>query len=148
MLLCDHVAVAEGKLYINGGGWNITGPEPSPSGIAIYLEVPWTHTNRPIRFKLSLLHEDGQPVMHSTPVGQQPLVIQAEFEVGRPPGTKEGTPIPLAVPINLPAFPLEPDQGFYWEAEVDGSTQADWHLSFRTRPGRVSPADPTALPPT
>ena len=31
MLLCDHATVAEGKLYINGAGWSVTGPEPSPS---------------------------------------------------------------------------------------------------------------------
>ena len=37
MLLADSAQAVEGKLYILGGGWNITGPEPSPSGIAIYI---------------------------------------------------------------------------------------------------------------
>jgi hypothetical protein len=35
MLLADAAQVAEGKLYILGGGRNIIGPEPSSSAVAI-----------------------------------------------------------------------------------------------------------------
>jgi len=41
MLLCDSAQVADGKLYILGGGWSVTGPQPVPSAVAIKLEVDW-----------------------------------------------------------------------------------------------------------
>ena len=31
MLLCDAAQVADGKLYVLGGGWSMTGPDPVPS---------------------------------------------------------------------------------------------------------------------
>jgi hypothetical protein len=133
MILCDYVAVADGKLYISGGGWTITGPTPVPSGIAVLVEVPWTKANRQIPLRLRLLHEDGKPVAEHTPVGPRGVEMGATFEVGRPPGIPEGTPLPMALPVNLPPLPLPPGQGFYWKAELDGETREDWRLSFRTR---------------
>jgi hypothetical protein len=147
MLLCDHVAVADGKLYINGGGWTVTGPIPSPSGIAVLMEVPWNLTNQKIDFKLRLLHEDGQPVTQLNPVGSStPIEVGAQLEVGRPAGVVEGTALPVPMPISLPPLILPPGQGFYWEAEINGEKREDWRLSFRTREMPRSPTDPTALP--
>jgi hypothetical protein len=59
MMLCDHAAVAEGKLFVSGGGWGLIGPAPSPSAIAILIEVPWDQTNRKVVFSLSLHSADG-----------------------------------------------------------------------------------------
>lgn len=146
LILCDHVAAADGKLYVSGGGWNITGPEPSPSGIAVLIEVPWNQTNRKIPLRLRLLHEDGQPVMQPTPVGPQPLQLEASIEVGRPAGVVEGSPLPVPLAINLPPLVLTPGHGFYWEAEVAGEKREDWRLSFRTRPLPTSSSDPTSIP--
>src|SRR4029077_19300015 len=33
MLLADFAQVADGKLTVVGGGWSLTGPEPTPFGI-------------------------------------------------------------------------------------------------------------------
>jgi hypothetical protein len=41
MLLADAAQVSEGKLNVLGGGWSVTGPNPTPSAIAIYIQVPW-----------------------------------------------------------------------------------------------------------
>ena len=35
ILLADAAQAAEGKLYVLGGGWSITGPDPSPMALAI-----------------------------------------------------------------------------------------------------------------
>ena len=35
MLLCDGAQVADGKLFVLGGGWSLTGPDPMPSAIAM-----------------------------------------------------------------------------------------------------------------
>ena len=39
MLLCDSAQVADGKLYILGGGWSMTGPDPVPSAVALKIDV-------------------------------------------------------------------------------------------------------------
>ena len=30
MMLCDAAQVSDGKLYVLGGGWSMTGPDPVP----------------------------------------------------------------------------------------------------------------------
>jgi hypothetical protein len=80
-VLCDYAVVADGKLYISGGGWNITGPDPSPSAVALLFEVPWDRTNTKIRFTVELLTTDEQPVMQPGPLGAQRPV---KAEGGRP----------------------------------------------------------------
>src|SRR4051812_16597967 len=103
MLLADAAQAVEGKLYILGGGWSVTGPEPTPSAVALYLQVPWDETNIRHEFHLDLVDSDGEPVEVETQAGErQPVVISGGFEVGRPAGTKPGTPIdmPLAIGIS------------------------------------------------
>ena len=41
MLLCDAAQVADGKLFVLGGGWSLTGPDPMPSAIALKIDVGW-----------------------------------------------------------------------------------------------------------
>src|SRR4029450_7500344 len=94
ILLADSAQVAAGKLYILGGGWSITGPEPAPGALAIKIEVPWNESNRRHRLRLALLDADGHPVMAPGEPGG-PLEIIGDFEVGRPPGLMPGTPIDL-----------------------------------------------------
>ena len=149
-MLCDHVAVADGKLYINGGGWNITGPDAAPSGIAVLIEVPWNKTNRQIPLRIRLLHEDGDAVTQASPAGSAPVEVGAEVEVGRPAGLPPGSPLLVPLAVNLPPIPLPAGHGYVWQAELDGESDADWRLPFRTREApqaaRPGPTDPTALP--
>ena len=60
MMLCDSAQVAEGKLYILGGGWSVTGPDATPSAIAIKLDVDWHEADRPHHWELYLENADGQ----------------------------------------------------------------------------------------
>lgn len=87
LILADHCDAVNGKLYINGGGWNtLTLPElPVPYGFAIgiTIDVDWNETNR--RHDLEL-HVEGPDGEH---LGDAPL--SAQFEQGRPPGTPPGT---------------------------------------------------------
>ena len=62
-LLADFAQVADGKLTVVGGGWSLTGPEPTPFGIAILVHVPWDQANRRHTLRLELVDADGQPVM-------------------------------------------------------------------------------------
>src|SRR4051794_8751417 len=102
LLLADSAQVADGKLYILGGGWNITGPTPVPLALAILVEIPWDRTNERHRLRLELLDADGQPVTVPQPDGTEvPLVVEGEFEVGRPTGLRPGAPINFPFAVNL-----------------------------------------------
>lgn len=132
MILCDFAQASEGKLNILGGGWSIRG-ENTPMSIAIKIEVPWTESNRQHKWQLALHDADGQPVEVETPVGPQPVRFSAPFELGRPPGLPEGTPLDLPIAVNLGSIPLPPAARFEWRLEVDDVSQPAWHLSFLTR---------------
>jgi hypothetical protein len=133
MLLADSAQAVEGKLYILGGGWNITGPDPTASAIAVYIEVPWDLTNMRHQWKLELVDSDGQPILVPTPMGEQPLVLQGEFEVGRPAGVTPGTGLGVPLAINLGPIPLASAGRFEWRLTIDGQTEDNWRQAFSTR---------------
>ena len=91
MLLADYAQVADGKLTVVGGGWSLTGPEPTPFGIAILVHVPWDQANRRHTLRLELVDADGAPVTMPGDErgGGRPVVFldDIEFEVGGPPGS-------------------------------------------------------------
>lgn len=122
MLLCDAAESIGGKLYILGGGWSQVQPPPGVPlnmALAIKLSIPWDQTNRPIGVRAVLLNEDGQPV--AFPGG--PLAAEGEFEIGRPPGWKPGTPLDAPFVMNFAGVDLGPG-GYVWEFEVDGAVKA------------------------
>lgn len=138
MLLADSAQAIDGKLYILGGGWSITGPTPTPFALAIKIEVPWDQTNVQHRFRLNLVDSDGHEVTAESPAGSQPIMVEAGFEVGRPPGIKAGTPIDVPIAFNFAPIPLEPGSRFEWRLEIDGQASDDWRVAFSTRPHDVS----------
>src|SRR4051812_35570821 len=92
MMLADAAQEVGGKLYILGGGWSVTGPQPTPHAVAVKVDVPWTAANTKHHFRLSLMSADGAPVLVPGPEGDaQPVRIEGDFETGRPPGLPAGT---------------------------------------------------------
>jgi hypothetical protein len=134
IILADFAQVVNGKLYIMGGGWSLIGPNPTPSAIAIKIEVPWTEANRKHNLKLELLDTDYRPVQIPTPAGDAPVEVITEFEVGRPPGLIAGSPLDVAVAFNLGPLPLIPARRYIWKATINGDTHDNWQASFATRP--------------
>jgi hypothetical protein len=136
MMLADAAQAVEGKLYILGGGWSITGPEPSASAIAAYIQVPWDRTNVQHGFRFELIDSDGQPVAAETLEGaEEQVAIEGAFEVGRPVGVTPGTPIDVPLAINIGPLALPPGGRFEWRLSIDGETSENWRLAFSTRPG-------------
>ncbi len=96
-LLVDSAQVANGKLFILGGGWaRLTAsqlPVSRAFETAIRVIVPWTETNRSHALEIQLENEDGQALLE-TPV-------KAEIRVGRPAQLKDGTDqvVPLALRV-------------------------------------------------
>ena len=139
MLLCDSAQVAEGKLYILGGGWSLTGPDPTPSAIAMKLEVDWNEADQPHHWELFLEDADGHPVTLPSPEGNQPVEVRGDFQVGRPAGLAPGSPVDLPLAVNVGPLPLQPGTRYAWRLVVDGHAGDEWSLSFTTRPAPEAP---------
>ena|SRR5215208_4516390 len=133
MLLADAAQAIDNKLYVLGGGWSVTGPDPTPSALALALKVPWDEANERHTLRIELLDSDGIAVTGGEPDGR-PIVIESQFEVGRPPGLRPGTPIDLAFAIGIGPMPLTPGSRFEWRLTIDGRSEAHWHAAFSTRP--------------
>ncbi|HUY86863.1 MAG TPA: hypothetical protein VMU77_07080 [Acidimicrobiales bacterium] len=134
MILCDSAQVADGKLYILGGGWSVTGPMPMPSAIAVKVEVDWHEVDELHHWEIFLVDEDGHPVMVETPEGGQALEVRGDFQVTRPEGLPAGSPVDFSLAINMGPLPLEPARRYTWKLSIDGVSDETWLLSFSTRP--------------
>jgi len=136
MLLADYAVVSDGKLTIVGGGWSQTGPEPAPFGIGLLIQVPWDQSNTPHQFKVQLLDADGAAVSFDEDdpdnESDQSVEFGGEFEVGRPPGLKPGTPLDFPVAVNSVPLPLEPGR-YEWRLTIDEQSRQDWTLPFTVR---------------
>jgi len=134
MLLADAAQAVGGKLYILGGGWSLIGPEPSPIAFAIKIEVEWTEANIRHQLHLALYDEDGQPVSISSPAGEQPVEIKSHFEVGRPPGLQQGTPLDMPLAINLSPLPLQAGKRYSWRCYINDDLVEEIGFSTREHP--------------
>lgn len=144
LMLADAAQAADGKLYILGGGWNLIGPDPTPTAIAMYLDVSWDLTNVRHQWRLDLVDSDGEPVMIPTPLGDQALVLQGEFEVGRPAGVTPGTGLGVPLAINLGPLPLTPGSRYEWRLTIGQQSDENWRLPFSTRAAAASTSPPPA----
>jgi hypothetical protein len=134
MMLADSAQAVAGKLYVLGGGWSMTGPTPAPSALAIKFEVPWEAANRKHKVRIELLDSDGQPVLVPGPESPQPMLIQADLEVGRPTGLSPGTPLDSPFAINIGPLPLKPGR-YEWRCTVvDANISQSCAFTFREPP--------------
>jgi hypothetical protein len=117
VLLADFAQVADGKLYVLGGGWSMCGPGLFTHALALKIGVPWTETNERHQLQAALLDEDQQPAAYGDP--PEPVGFTSEFEVGRPTGWPAGTAIDIPLAVNLGPLHLEPG-AYHWSVRIDG----------------------------
>lgn len=136
LMLADHAQVVDGKFFISGGGWSITGPQPMPFALIADIKVPWHSIGRSHKLRLELLDGDGQPVMVETPEsGEQPLFVEGEFHVAPIPGIKAGSELTFPFAANIGPQPAITPGGVYeWRLHIDGKTRDEWRVTFATRP--------------
>jgi hypothetical protein len=134
MLLADSAQVADGKLYVLGGGWSVTGPEPTPSAVAIKVGVDSHEFNTPHHWELFLEDADGQPVRFETPEGTQIIEVRGDFAASAPSDVPEGTPVDVPIAVNFGPIPLGDGARYTWRMVIDGETLPGGVVSFTTRP--------------
>ena len=135
MILADHAQVADGKLWIAGGGWSWIGHVNCSFGVGMLVEVPWDRLNEKHQFRLELLDADGQPVIPIRTDGvEEPVVVEGEFVGGRPPEQRPGTPVTIPLAMNVHGMQLEPEQRYQWQLSINGESHEGRTLAFSTRP--------------
>lgn len=135
VLLADAAQTdPQGKVHALGLGWTVTSSPTPPMALVVLIEVDWTESNRKFPFRAELLTADGHPVTTQTPLGEQPVTLEGDFEAGRPPGIPAGTPLAIPFAVNLgPGFPLVHGQRYEWRVHLDGRTEESWAASFLVR---------------
>ena len=106
-------------------------------GIALTVDVPYTATNQNHTLRISLEGEDGQAMSLGPEVADptnpaavpSPGKIEAQFNVGRPPGLMPGDAQPIPFAINIDGFNLASPGAYAFVIEIDG-TEMD-RLVFR-----------------
>ena len=126
LMVANHVEAINGLLYLSGGGWTDLrrpaapqgGPVPvNHMGIAIAILVGWNDTNQRHRLDVRLENADGRDL----------VTLQADVEVGRPPGLPVGSDLRTVMGINV-EFQF-PSAGIYRiVAAVAGNRRS---ISFR-----------------
>jgi hypothetical protein len=127
-MLCDHAETAEGKLFINGAAITMLWVAPTPPhvihlGVAAVVHVPYTETNQPHQIRVTIVDEDGDPVVPWAPEGTASpgaVEIRGDFNVGRPPTLSPGESQALPFAFQLSGLPM-PRIGLYSVVvEIDG----------------------------
>jgi uncharacterized protein DUF6941 len=130
MMLADAAQEVNGKLYVLGGGWSVTGPVLPPMALALKLDVPWSAANQEHEFLLVLVDADGHPVRAGADDGE--VRAGGTFEVGRPQGLPAGTDIDFSFAVTVPSLPLAAGR-YAWQLWIDGETSEDWQRPFQVR---------------
>lgn len=113
-----------------GAGWSVTSSPTAPHAVVALIKVPWDRANVKLPMRLTLVDEDGRPVLvdRGSTQGNQ-VAFEGDLEVGRPPGLAHGTPIDASLAISTDSMPLAAGR-YSWNLEL-----ADLHqsISFQVR---------------
>jgi hypothetical protein len=119
LMLADRAEAANGKIFIHGGGVDrhLVNPKANPpyqlnADAAFGILTDWTETNTDHVFALRIVNEDAQ----------QAWAMEAQFQVGRPPGAKAGQQFRQLIAVRGP-FGLPARGAYKLVLEIDGVEQ-------------------------
>lgn len=115
LILADWAEVLNGKIYLQGGGWDTlhaasSFPVLRNVGVGVGIAVPWDRTNEKYTVDLRIVYEDAQ---------SEVAAVRGELETGRPPGVPPGQEQLVLLALNAPL--QLPGPGIYLvTAVIDG----------------------------
>ena len=139
MILADAAQVVGGKLYLMGGGWDrITVNSPFPVqqrlAIAVSVKVPWNETNQKHTFEVEIISENRE-----TEELKSLMKMGGQFEIGRPPGTRQGQDQRLQLAFDV-TLGLEAPGRKMVVAKIEGREIG--RTEFLVAPGMLPPPRP------
>jgi hypothetical protein len=146
--LADSIVSAEGKLYVQGAGWNGIFVQQFPTrharlGIGALISVDYLSTNQMHQFEIHIETSDGQLVpLGDAPPGSPPEVlgpdgkvarIQGQFNIGRPPILQAGDDQVVPLALNIDGLIFEKADSYSVVISIDGNV-------MKRLPLRIIPA--------
>ena len=109
MMLCDSAQVADGKLYVLGGWLEHDRARPGAVGHRPQDRRRLARGRvRPTTGSSTSRTPTAVRCWCATPDGEHPVEVRGEFTVGRPTGIPEGSPIDVALAVNLGPAAADP----------------------------------------
>ncbi|HEY2665413.1 MAG TPA: hypothetical protein VGK51_01100 [Actinomycetota bacterium] len=134
--LADSVVSAEGKLYVQGAGWNTIYTTNFPTrhsrvGIGVLVRVPWMATNQTHTLDITIENADGHLInLSEAPAGAPPDVtsdngqinrIRGNFNVGRPPALPAGDEQIVPIAVNIDGLVFDAPGAYSLVISIDGT---------------------------
>ena len=124
-VLADYVDIVNSKLYLMGGGWDITTVAATPAalrlGVAMGVRLGWDETDRPVPVTIIVENDDGQEFLR----------VEGTLQVTRPEGLPPGATQLSQIAANLP-LTVAVAGGYRVRLRVLlGEVAAEQHLPFR-----------------
>lgn len=141
-MLCDSAVSVEGKLYVQGGGWNVLTaggmPFTAPRiGMVVLVEIPYGATRSRHQMTVELADEDGiaLPLGPSSDSGAAGHLSLA-FEAGRPEALPPGEVQLLPFALNIDGYAFTRAGGYAFVIAVDGEelTRVRFRVRLRAAP--------------
>jgi hypothetical protein len=134
LILAARADFEDGFLRMEGGGWTVRNPEPSPCDLVLMAMVPRDEAGEH-HARVELFYADGSPLLAETPDGPVQLSFESMFHAhSRVDDPTLSTPLDAGVVFKLGPFPLPEGREFLWRLSIDGQTRDDWVAAFRTTP--------------
>jgi hypothetical protein len=141
--LADSVVVAEGKLYVQGAGWDsvLSAVFPfrhSRVGIGVILRVPWTKTNQMHSFSVKVVDPDeNKIVLGNAPPGTEVpdgkvRELRGQFNVGRPALLNAGDSQVVPIALNIDGLEFQTPNAYSVVISVDDEEMRRLPLRVRT----------------
>ena len=128
LILADAATVVERKLYLMGGGWDKLTvnslPHPQTMAVAMSILVPWVDANEQRTFSIEVQTDDGESLAS----------VPGQFEVGRPPGARQGQDLRAQVAIGI-HFEFTGLGGYVVIASVEGAEPERYSFNVVAGPG-------------
>jgi len=132
LLLADAATIADGKLYILGAGWSITGPGSLPSAVVLIVDFIPPRVDEKHDCEVMLVDPQGKPAVLGAARGV-PDIIRFTLSIEEnTQQTEPGTSSYLHV-MTIPALPLIPGSKYAWRLTVNGEERPEWTRQFSVR---------------